>query len=304
MSLPIVIIHKCNSRYLIYTIAQAKASNPQSKIYLIGDSSNAHYEFVEHHYIADYFEGAEKFASVYKHRNTNPYRYQVFTHQRWFILNDFMTKNNLNQCFYMDSDVMVYANLSEEVKKFKEFDITLSKNPSSQTLCAHCTFINNREVLNDFCHFLIKAYTEPSLFQIMESQYHQCRQNNLPGGACDMVAFREYEKMNYAKIGLTSIIRDNSIYDHSISRSDGFEMNNGMKNIYFQDNQPYCKTTDSGKPIRFSVLHFQGATKKHISRFFTGVKNLNFNYYLLKHYFVLAMDRVMNKLMGQPPQLY
>lgn len=304
MALPIVIIHKCNSRYLIYTIAQAKASNPQSKIYLIGDASNAHYQSVEHHYIADYFEGAEKFASVYKHRNTNPYRYQVFTHQRWFILNDFMTRNELSQCFYMDSDVMVYVDLTEESKKFQEFDITLSKNPVSETLCAHCTFINNREVLNDFCDFLIKAYSEPSLFQIMESHYQQCRQNNLPGGACDMVAFREYEKMNCAKIGLTSIIREDSVYDHSISRSDGFEMKDGMKNIYFIENQPYCNTVDEEKAIRFSVLHFQGATKKHISRFLTGAKDLSFNYSLFRHYLILAMDRIRNKVAGQPPQLY
>lgn len=304
MALPIVITHKCNSRYLIYTIAQAKHSNPQSKIYFLGDASNAHYKFVEHHYISDYFEGAEKFARVYKHMNTNPYRYQVFTHQRWFILNDFMTKNNLNQCLYMDSDVMLYANLSEEAEKFKDFDITLSKNPSSQTLCAHCTFINNREVLNDFCNFLIKSYTEPPLLKVMESQYEQCRQNNLPGGACDMVAFREYDKRNYAKIGLTSEIRDNSIYDHSLSRSDGFEMQNGIKNIYFVEKQPYCKTLDSEQPIKFNALHFQGSTKKYISNYFTGAKDLRFNYLLLRHYGFLTMDRLRNKLAGKPPQLY
>jgi hypothetical protein len=56
MSLPIVIIHVNNSEYLSYSLAQAKKSNPESNIVLLGDSSNDCYKFIEHENIFNYYK--------------------------------------------------------------------------------------------------------------------------------------------------------------------------------------------------------------------------------------------------------
>jgi len=117
--LPIVFIHYKNKDYLKFSLAQAKVSNPHSTVYLLGDSSNNCYDFVEHHYFSDYFEGAAKFSKIYRHFNTTSPYYSLFDFQRWFILREFLRAQKLDRCLYLDSDTMLYAELSKEQKKFE-----------------------------------------------------------------------------------------------------------------------------------------------------------------------------------------
>ena len=47
--------------------------------------------------------------------------------QFWIILNEFMTKHKLNKVFYLDSDVMLYYNITIEEQKFnKNYDAIFS----------------------------------------------------------------------------------------------------------------------------------------------------------------------------------
>ena len=57
MKTPILFIHKTNSFYLKYVLDHTKYFNPDSDIYLIGDSSNNKYNFINHVEIDNYFEG-------------------------------------------------------------------------------------------------------------------------------------------------------------------------------------------------------------------------------------------------------
>src|SRR5262249_30828755 len=66
-ALPIVFVHRSDSEHLRYALAQAKTSNPNSAIYLLGDASNNRYDFAEHRDLRDYFAGADEFAKIYRH---------------------------------------------------------------------------------------------------------------------------------------------------------------------------------------------------------------------------------------------
>ena len=93
--LPIIFLHNTNSDYLKYSLGQAKRSNPESAIYLIGNDSNDCYNFVEHHSFSNYFQGAIEFSKIYKHYNTTSYKYEVFCFQRWYILLEFLVSFRL-----------------------------------------------------------------------------------------------------------------------------------------------------------------------------------------------------------------
>lgn len=298
MSLPVVFIHKGNSGYLAYSLAQVKASNPQSKIYLIGDSKNSHYNrIVEHKKINRYNEGIKEFASLYKHLSTNPFDYELFCFQRWIILKNFMISMGMEKCCYLDSDVMVYTNLTEEQKKMDRFDIVFSQNPYciSDSITPCCTFINARAI-EKFCFFLNKLYKYPNLFKMMEAQFLKRSSQNLEGGACDMTAlirFQDYEKSNI-KFGYTYDVDDgSSMYDHQVNSSaGGFEMENGIKKIYFKDNCPFGKVSVSNKEIKFHIIHFQGSAKQYIKHYYTG-DEIDLNYFL--HIFRLVENKVNSK---------
>jgi hypothetical protein len=57
-SVPVVFIHQQNSAHLKYSLAQAKASNPRSTVFLLGDDSNSQHPCVEHHQFSEYLAGA------------------------------------------------------------------------------------------------------------------------------------------------------------------------------------------------------------------------------------------------------
>jgi hypothetical protein len=307
MALPIITIHRGYASYLVKTLLQAKATNPQSKIVLLGDPSNKYISFVDHENITNYFQEAEFFAQIYrdKHINFNSYNYELLCFQRWFILKEFMQKNDLKFCFHIDSDVLLYINLAQEFEKFSPFEMTLSLKGS-----AHNAFMSYQG-LERFCQHLIDFYSNPELFEILQSirqeQLQRMQEQNLPkaqvGGICDMTLFRQYYDRNSEKIGSTSKIVDGSVYDSNINTSKGFEMKNGIKNITWIDRKPYGKYLETGQLIRFNSLHFQGSAKKLIDEFFTG-NRFQSSYYSGKGYFrhviLPKLQQQFSRISGQP----
>jgi hypothetical protein len=263
--LPIVFIHSSNSDYLKYSLAQAKASNPGSTIYLLGDFSNDCYDFVEHHLVSEYSEEANALAKVYRHYSTTGIDFELFRFQRWIILRDFAVVHNINRCLYLDSDVMLYADVGVEQKKFEQFDFTLSHR-----ICGSTFFLNRIEALNDFCKFLFDVYSKKKgyYFDKMVSHWVVRNKNGLRGGVCDMTAFELFSGQHIGEIGETAHIIDGSVYDPSINAPHpGFEMSEGIKSLIWKNGVPYGKHIITGKEIRFNSLHCQGRAKKLMSRF-------------------------------------
>ena len=267
-SLPIVFIHWSNSDYLKYSFAQARKSNPGSTIYFLSDFSDRTLNCVEHLSLFDYFHEAAEFKNAYKHYSTNGFDYELINFQRWFILKDFLIVNKLQRCLYLDSDTMLYADVTEDSKKFENFDFTLSQMTSG------CTFFLNRvEGLSDFCNFLLDMYTRKDKYHYdkMVAHFTARRMNRLPGGVCDMTAFQLYNELHFGEIGEASQIINGSVYDPAITCPvPGFEMANGIKKIIWKEGIPYGKHVRTGREIKFNSLQFQGRTKHLMSQYYTG----------------------------------
>ena len=267
--LPIVFLHNTNSDYLRYSLGQAKHSNPDSTIYLIGDNSNDCYNFVEHHLYLNYFQGAYDFSKIYRHYNTTSYKYEVFCFQRWYILLEFLVNNQLEKCLYLDSDTMLYTDITKEQIKFSQFDFTLSYKT-----CGSIFFLNRVEALADFCQFLTDIYTkkERLYFDRMLAHYMTFKKNGMAGGACDMTAFDFYGYDHFGEIGEVSQIIDGSLFDPGINvPHPGFEMEKGIKKIIWKDAVPYGVQLKTANEIKFNSLHFQGETKRLMGKYFTGI---------------------------------
>lgn len=303
MALPIITIHCGYAPYLVKVLLQAKATNPQAEIVLLGDSLLKSLSFVRHEKITNYFQSAERFAQHYsdKHMSFNSYGYELLCFQRWFILKEFMQKNNLECCFHIDSDVLIYTNLAQEIEKFLPYEMTLSLKGS-----AHNTFISYRG-LEKFCQHLLDFYSDLELFEILRSirqqQLQRMREQNLPenkvGGICDMTLFKQYYDRNSERIGSTSEIINSSVYDSNINASRGFEMKDGIKNITWIDRKPYGKHLETGQFIRFNSLHFQGSAKQHIDKFFTGSRLQSFYYSSqgdFRHRVQSKLQRIFSKI--------
>jgi hypothetical protein len=275
MSLPIITFSLNDRDYLAYVLAQAKISNPESDVILLGYESNDKYEFITHDRIDNYARSAFRFSHVYQHFNTNSLWFELWCFQRWFVLKDFMIANHIEKCLCIDSDIMLYADVTEEQKKFAKFGLTGStdwcvSNPLLPNASFHCGFINDLKELEIFCEFIFEIYTNSELLKTIQATWQECLRNNWSGGVSDMLAFCKFAAKYPDRVGEMAEIIDGSRYDHNINLSEDFEMNNGIKNIYFIDNIPFAKHIISGEEIKFNSLHFQGYAKKYIKDYFRG----------------------------------
>jgi hypothetical protein len=261
--LPIVFIHYSNSDYLKYILPQARLYNPTSPIYLIGDESNRGYETIEHHMASDYFETAHDFSKIYRHFHTSNYQFELFNFQRWLILNEFVQARGLTQCLYLDTDTLLYTNVSERQKRFAEFDFTLSFMD-----CGSTFFLNRVEALSDFAQFLMEIYNgkEKYLYNKMLAHYATFQKSGTRGGVCDNCAFDCYRYEHFGEIGETALIIDGSFFDPIFDYPHpGLVMENGVKKVVWKDGEPFGIHARTGKEIKFDSIQFHGRTKSILS---------------------------------------
>lgn len=263
---PVVLIHTGRQDYLECGIRQACKTN---KVYLIGDSrpfdDSDNFTFLE---IGLYNDGIEpllndRLQKCYVHLNTTPEGYERFCYCRWIILNSFMEKHNLDTVFYIDSDMLLFADVTSEWKKFDQYDMTLLHRTTGSA-----SFITRRG-LNNFLTMLFEIYENKNSyhFQKIKSHFDIRQKHGLSGGVCDMTLL---EYFHYhaefgggpGRVGEMMQIIDGTTYDHNINVSDqDFAMLDGTKHVKIIDKQPYVYNEKLKQNIRFNGLHFQGQSK-------------------------------------------
>lgn len=259
--IPVVLIHMGNPDYLQYSIGKALERN---EVILIGDTKpnilNDRFSFYN---ISDYLtDEYNTFVKNYKHLSTNPYNFELFCFLRWFVLKEFMCRQNIEVTFYIDSDVMLYVNTDEEYHKFSQYDFTLLHRTAAVS-----SFINKIGIEN-FCNFLSKTYSEQNSynFEKIESHFLIRQKHGLGGGVCDMTLL---EYFHYhpdtgggpGKVGeMMSIIND-STYDHNINAEDQYFEFQGIKKVQMIDGIPYVMSKKLNKLIKFNSLHFNSSAK-------------------------------------------
>jgi len=258
MPTPIIFFHYGNPQYLKYSLKQARYFNPDSDIYLLGDKRNNCYPFITHVFSDKYKSKAQAFIDVYKHRSSNSENYELNCFLRWFYIKAFCEEKGIASFIYLDSDVLLFQDVSELVPLFKDHTIA---NTCDDTGMPAFTYFKDQKVLSDFCEYLLHAYTDRKLVNELDALYQPYMDSGEMGGVCDMTLFHFYFRDHPAGTLKIDLIGDDIAVDSNISRQDGYEIEDGIKKIYWKNKLPYAKNIASGKLVRFATLHYQGSAK-------------------------------------------
>jgi len=277
--IPIIFIHLGYADYLAHSLWQALQYN--KNVILISDDENNKHGLDVHYYdIAQFKHEADQFAKEYVHlcahkRDTVPI---MLSHlQRWFVLKAFMETFNIPVCFQCDSDVMIYSNIADEIKKFTPCDLALvskqNNNPKKYVYpikFSDNTVIIKKELLQDYCKFIHWFYTDKENLNLFLDLYQKNKIQRFVGG---MFLISRYMDITDAqeKFIIKNIceIIDDTAFDSFISNSFGRQFNINKQNldkryiriIEWIDNQPYCYNKALNRMIRFNTLHFATNTK-------------------------------------------
>ena len=283
----IVIIHRGFNKYVVSTLRQLRKTNPNSNIFLITDENYRDYS--KYSTFIDIKSVLKKdslyFSNIYVHFGKSNPQFEMFCMQRWIILRDFMLEYSIDSCIHLDSDILVFSDLSEALVPFNDYRISLSNN------LALSMYIRDISILDEFVNFLLLKYSDKDKLYTLSDMYYntdRCR-NGVAGSISDMDLSREFFS-NKDCLGNLSNIINNSTFDSSIVYGDPlFEMiqknKYKMKKIFFEYEIPYCNAyiDNYTKKIRFHSLHLLTWSKVYINRL-SQYKNLDFNPYFINLY--------------------
>jgi hypothetical protein len=269
MTPPIIIIHRGDSPYLSYTIAQAKESNPNSRIILLGDRSNSFYLGVEHHFYQDYFAEAGDFSSLFRYEYFPNYQYTwiLFCHQKYFALRDFCRKHDLKSFLLIDSDVMIYENIKCYFDYYSKGMMTLSSTGKGISAQAAISIINNTNILEKLCAIYVRMFSKP--VEALKKEYGAELFTEMVG------LYTLMREESDAIINTYNKTKDEFIINHSMETDARFEYQGNLLRIIWKKNIPYLQEKSTGSNVKAPFLHFHGKGKYEMKKYLRIENNKN-----------------------------
>jgi len=261
--LPIVFIHAGTSYYLPTTLLQAAHASPSTERHLLGNwGSMALGRVATRHPLHKYWRRATELARVFKNYSSNPAPFELICLQRWLALAEWMQAHGLDQCLYLDSDVMLYSDVA-----WARTTVPHTAGMTIAGISGHTNFVQSRAVLEHFGDTIIDHYTRPGGLQELEEKYHLFQQTHPAGGISDMSFFVEYQAAYPHKVAdISKVVQTTAgptVFDITMDYTAHFAAKGGLKAIELSpEGQAYGTELASGARVRFHTLHFQGDISK------------------------------------------
>jgi len=279
-TIPVVMVHGGKVRpgeaedFLATTLKQAHQWNDEV-ILLGGPRVKGHAAKAQvgyHDYFADYYTGVRDFVDDHYVQLSHYSRaYDIAVMERYFVLRDFMLANDIEIICNLDSDVMVYCDLTKEASRlppdmYGAYCIPLVQFRYRLSASAHTAFFTKAGIV-ELCDFITNSYVNPGRFAVLQEKWDWHVRENKPGGVCDMTHLYLFSQEHPAKVwNLTGTISGDGVFEHNINVAENglpqaFRMSGRRKEIVWKKGCPYGFSTKLGTLVRFNTLHLQGSAK-------------------------------------------
>lgn len=270
--IPVVVVHGGSKPYVRFCIRRAVDSNPRGRVVLLGDAATAGIGAGEHIRLDDAAlqDDIAEFRTIYEHLGpAETHRFERFCIERWFVIRNFMRRDGLDRCLVVDSDVLLFCDVTEEAARFRGVAMTFARWDAVRLL-PHCNFINGRDALESFCNHVLEVYRRPARLEAVKAANAKKLGRHW---VSDMSLFHDWASHGGFRIGmLEDALQDGSAYDDGLDRTAGFARRAYLpgvlrtwKWIEYRDGVPHARHHRAGLvPMR--CLHFHGMLKTLMGR--------------------------------------
>ena len=256
--IPVIFCHRGNSSYLQYSLMQAKKSNPEAEIILLGDETNNRYPFVRH-VPTVLSPAARDFQEHYVHMSVNSPDYELFCFLRWFVMLSYCVRNEISRFHYIDSDVMLYADVNTD--QFSSLTWGMLGKSMGEGFFATM-------ILKDFCLYLIAQYKDAAVMQSLRELYETKRQAGEAFGICDMTFAERFAATQPEAYQDLTVIRNGAVFNDNIRGSNMKEFAIKGKNmgIILYQGMPYAYNEVRQQWVMLHSVHCQGPDLKPLMK--------------------------------------
>lgn len=263
MSLPIIFVREflpqSGSFDLTPCISSALQWSPHSRVILIGDQHQPK-DLCEFHDLSRYSSNKSELRKIFKAKNPSEDWFVWVTLAQWLVIFEWMSMNNVQRACCLDTDVLLFADVEQEVVKLGDWDLSLS---CPLTACQAPTFVT-LSVLKGFMQFLFDLFLHKP-----DSDW----KNILAGDVNSMSLWSHYVRLCNPKPRVvdTSEVRGGSTWCHNIGMNyGGYDWDGVGRIIQWKSGQPYSKQTlpdGSEMLVRFNSLHMWSVFKSRLKEF-------------------------------------
>lgn len=290
--LPVLIHHESNAKpqtggkknqeYLKYCISQACKYN--EKVVLIGDEANQSWCDEWHHVNEFKNERLEKFCKVFKNWSSYPDSWALSIYKRFFLFEEYLKRNEYDECVVLDSDILVYIDFSKyepfigcdaamEIPKAQDMEALKIPNEFRWAANVGLSYFK-LEALTDFLNYCTDIFENHMDVLMPKWEAHQ--KYRIPGGICEMTLFYLWQKQRPQDKILNLLIpdKDGFVFSGPISGEENYQRGEcqvsritTIKKIVFRNGIPCYVKKDKGLLPTYS-LHFIGGDKIYMEGMF------------------------------------
>ena len=164
----IIYFHEGFSTYLPFALSQARKSNPDARIILLGDSQNRIQGIqYEHHLLSDYERRHQEFLDCYRHFHPGHLGDERRCIERWVYLSEFLKKQKIEEFLFLDSDMLLFCDVREILSKSRGYDAA-----GAPMFWAFCYFLR-KNLVPDFSEWIFEQYQNPSVLKKWEERFRR-----------------------------------------------------------------------------------------------------------------------------------
>ena len=255
---PVIVCHQGNEDYVYDCLRQAGKVCGGENIILLGDEKNQ--GFCSNHYLfSDYCgEEAEHFREIYTHlSDSRSYEFELRCFIRHFALYDFCRKHNIRECFFLDSDVLVFEDLTKLPLNGTDFaccnlelPVTLGENDSPHVLYWKI------DRLRQFLDFLLHTYSSETKWLEEVRRRETGSTGNPKGDITDMTLLTAWRRISSEydstfRSRNLAVTTNDLVFDLSLTSANNsvenefvFDRSRKIKKVTFCNGVPFFTRAD------------------------------------------------------------
>ncbi len=262
-------IHQGDSFYLAHSLAQARQSNPGSRLILLGDQANRYYRGVEFYPYQDYFQTAEKLGKLYRHRNPVPEHedWLRFCFQKWAVMRDFMKAEGVKSSFIVDTDTLIFGDLGQLEAELSDWGFTVSRLPNGK-LAASAALTLERDIslMDQLVEIMFEMFEPGELSRQLDEEFEQHGGHaNIknPAAVTEMVALGLLYERNRDRVLNTcpGNYFGSQAIDHNMMVDMGWAMQDDSLRLSWKGDLPHGTWLADSREIPLLALHCSGKGK-------------------------------------------
>ena len=256
----IIYFHEGFSPYLPFALSQARKSNPDARIILLGDSQNRIQGIqYEHHLLLDYNGRHQEFLDCYQHFHAGHLGDERRCIERWIYLSEFTKRNDIHEFIFLDSDALLFSDMQSLIEKWRGHDA--AGTPYFFGFC----YFERKGLVTDYAEWIFQQYKSQAIMESWKNLLEKSKSQGNAVNITDMFLAQKFITEKGTKMFNAGAVLDGKIIDMGMLGGAFLQGRKDKDRLFQEKASGKVWALLKGNLCEVVVVHIAGFYKNHIA---------------------------------------